>query len=539
MEMDPKKNAEVKLVLSKSNNIYDEVPYESYSYPLSHPYHLMTLGALFGVKSASPDKARVLELGCAAGGNLIPHAVNNPNAKFIGVDSSKVEIDEALKCSTQLGLKNIEFHNCSIVDINDKFGKFDYIICHGVISWVPEFVRAKIFEICKKNLNENGIAYISYNTLPGWNMIRTIRDMMLYHANMFANVGEKITQARALLEFVKDSLENSKSPYAEVLKAEAALLAKQSDHYLCHDHLEEDNKQYYFYEFMEEAKKHNLQYLSDCNISTMYLGNMPAKAAEKLQTINDIVRTEQYMDFITNRRFRSTLLCHDSIQLNRRLDANEISKYNMVLNLVPESSLNAVNINDNVESLTFFYNGNKESKIATTSAIMKAIFYTFYENINNPISFDTLISLANKKLKLKEKTVEQINNEFLNNAISLVLQGYMRITIQSSRKNINIHKPKLGQYALYQIVATSKMWLTNLMHEVVGINMFEKFVYRYLDGKNDKKQLLDLMMQHVKKGDITLNRENQKIEDLTVIRKEMLDMLEAAINKAFVSALLV
>lgn len=202
------------LEINSPVNVYDEVPYESYPYSMSHPYHLMTIGILFGMNPPLPEKARILELGCAAGGNLIPHAVNYPEAKLVGVDFSKVQIAEANATKEGLGLKNIDFHCCSITDIDDSFGKFDYIICHGVISWVPEEVRKKIFEVCDKNLTENGIAYVSYNTLPGWNMIRTIRDMMLYHANTFTNVQDKIIPYRLLLEFVKESLEGSNSPYS-------------------------------------------------------------------------------------------------------------------------------------------------------------------------------------------------------------------------------------------------------------------------------------------------------------------------------------
>ena len=100
---------------------------------------------------------------------------------IVGIDLSKVQIDAGLANIKALGLKNIELKHCSITDIDESFGKFDYIICHGVFSWVPEFVREKILEISNKNLIENGIAYISYNTLPGWNMVRTIREMMAYH----------------------------------------------------------------------------------------------------------------------------------------------------------------------------------------------------------------------------------------------------------------------------------------------------------------------------------------------------------------------
>ena len=208
-------------------------------------------------------------------------------------------------------------------------------------------------------------------------MVRTIRDMMMYHSSSFANVRDRIAQSRLLLEFVKDSLENSKTPYAEVLKTEAGLLAKQTDHYLRHDHLEEENAQFYFHEFMNEARKHNLQYLADCNLSTMYLGNMPPKVVEQLKAVNDIVRTEQYMDFITNRRFRTTLLCHSDVKINRNINNDDIMKFNMIFNIVPEKPIKEVDLNNASEALKFFLNGNKDSNLTTSSPYMKAIFIHF------------------------------------------------------------------------------------------------------------------------------------------------------------------
>ena len=215
---------------TKSLKSYDDTPYESYPFAISSPYHLMTLAVLFGMQPVQPEKARVLELGCASGGNIIPHAVNYPEAEFVGVDLSKIQIDEAKAHVANLGLKNMTFHQCSITEIDESFGKFDYIIAHGIISWVPDSVKDKIFEVCEKNLSKNGLAYISYNTLPGWNMIRTVRDMMLYHAATFPDPKSKVTQARLLLDFVKDSLSNQDTAYSEVLKNEALLLRDKSDY---------------------------------------------------------------------------------------------------------------------------------------------------------------------------------------------------------------------------------------------------------------------------------------------------------------------
>ncbi|MCX4080100.1 class I SAM-dependent methyltransferase [Rickettsia rhipicephali] len=519
------------------HNTYDEVPYESYPYALTNPYHLNTLATLFGVNAPKVENAKILELGCAAGGNLIPHAVLYPKAHFVGVDLSKVQIDEANKNVKALGLKNIEFHHCSITDIDDSFGKFDYIICHGVISWVPKTVRDKIFEVCNKNLSPNGIAYISYNTLPGWNMVRTIRDMMMYHSSSFANVRDRIAQSRLLLEFVKDSLENSKTPYAEALKTEAELLAKQTDHYLRHDHLEEENAQFYFHEFMNEARKHNLQYLADCNLSTMYLGNMPPKVVEQLKAVNDIVRTEQYMDFITNRRFRTTLLCHSDVKINRNINNDDITKFNIIFNIVPEKPLKEVDLNNASENLKFFLNGNKDSNLTTSSPYMKAILYTFSENLNNPLSFEKITTEANKKLH--NTKLNEIKAELLNNAMKLVLQGYISITNQKYRNNPELDKPKTTKMVIHQATHTPSMWVTNLKHEPIGVNFFEKFALRYMDGKHDKKAIIEAVLGHVEKGELTLSKEGQKVENKEEIRKELESLFIPMIKKFSSNALLV
>ena len=214
--------------MSGNNNTYDEIPYESNPFFQSHPEHLRTIGGLFGMSPRQLDKARILELGCASGGNIIPIAYYSPQSSIVGIDNSQIQIDAANNEVKYLALSNIEFKCCSIVDIDESIGKFDYIIVHGIFSWVSAEVRNKIFEICNTCLSEQGIAYISYNTLPGWNMVKSIRDMMLYHAGFFSNIYDKINQGKTFLNFVSDSLDGQNSPYALFLKQEIKLLSTAS-----------------------------------------------------------------------------------------------------------------------------------------------------------------------------------------------------------------------------------------------------------------------------------------------------------------------
>ena len=510
-------------------NTYDEVPYQSYPYAESQPENLRTIGLLFGMNAPEIKTARILELGCAEGGNLIPHAVRYPKATFVGVDLSKVQIDAGNVYIKSLGLKNIELKNCSILDIDEKYGKFDYIICHGVISVVSDSVGEKILEIASKNLSDNGIAYISYNTLPGWNMIRTIRDMMLYHSKNFSNVQAKIDQSRLLLNFVKDSVEGQNTPHANMLRQEAQYLSVLPDLYLKHDHLEEENKQFYFNEFIDRATKHGLQYLSDCSLSSMYTGNMPQKVVEKLKDLNDIVRTEQYMDFITNRRFRNTLLCHNNVKLNRSLSSEDIKKFALSLNVIPEKPLSSVDLNNN-ESLKFFFNNSKESNIASTSPAFKSVLYVLSDNINNPLSFDELVKRAGKNLKGDMKAT--IEKELIANAMSLVIKGYMDLSIEpGNRDKIDLKKPKVSDLAMYQATKTGSSWVTNTLHMIIPINIFDKFVMQYMDGTRDKEQIISCLLEDIKNGKITLNQDDKKIEDEKYIAKELIGFYDNLIER--------
>ena len=127
---------------------YDEVPYPSRPYPQAHPDRLATVATLLGLTPAPADRCRVLELGCGSGGNLIPLALTLPGSTFVGIDLSGEQVAKGCEVIRALGLRNIQLRHLSILDVDDRFGTFDYVICHGVYSWVPAEVQAKILDVC-------------------------------------------------------------------------------------------------------------------------------------------------------------------------------------------------------------------------------------------------------------------------------------------------------------------------------------------------------------------------------------------------------
>ncbi|HXF60489.1 MAG TPA: class I SAM-dependent methyltransferase, partial [Caldilineaceae bacterium] len=203
-------------------------------------------------------------------------------------------------------------------------GDFDYIIAHGVYSWVPAPVRDRLLALCKQLLRPNGIVYISYNTYPGWHVTGIVRDAMLFHAAGIEEPRARAAAAREMIQFLADSVAQDAGAYSSIfqnyLKVLTDGLKGSDDSFLLHDELEETNDPVYFTHFVNHAARHGLQYLVEAELREVLPSLFKPEVQAKLQQYaSDAIALEQYMDFLRNRMFRQTLLCHADVPVQRML----------------------------------------------------------------------------------------------------------------------------------------------------------------------------------------------------------------------------
>jgi len=515
---------------------YDEVPYESHPFPQSHPDRLATIGRIFGMNPADIKNCRVLELGCASGGNLIPMAAILPQSEFIGIDVSSRQVGMGRKIINDLELENIRLENVSILDVDQSWGLFDYIICHGVYSWVPSAVQEKIMAICAENLAPQGIAYISYNTYPGWHMREMIRHMMIYHARQFTDNRQKIQQARALIEFLAKSVPTENNHYGMLLKSELELIKRSKDYYLFHDHLEEVNIPLYFYQFAERAAKCGLQYLGEAEFHTMLTGGFPKEVEETLKRISpNIINTEQYMDFLRNRFFRQTLLCHGGIPLRRNL--NPPSVYGLLV----ASSARPVNpeVDINTTKVERFVT-REGAQIETGSPVLKTSFIILSEQWPRALTFDDLVMKVREKRGLSSEVEEQTKAEV---GLSLLTAYSIRAvefhTWQANFVSFVSDYPQVSKLAAYLVTMQGKTQVVNLRHELVNLDGIAQNIIGFLNGTKDHKTLLEHLINLTKKGILNINQDGKRVTDEETIRQTLDQALKASLQKMAASALLV
>lgn len=158
---------------------YDLLPYLAMPISYTEPSRLAAIGRLLGLRCPDPDAASVVEFGCADGGNLIPMAARRPGARFLRLDLSARQIEAGQARIRQLGLANIELRQADLGDIELAPASADYVICHGVFSWVPRPVHEAIMRQAGRALSDQGVAAVSYNVLPGWHLRQPVRDVFL------------------------------------------------------------------------------------------------------------------------------------------------------------------------------------------------------------------------------------------------------------------------------------------------------------------------------------------------------------------------
>ncbi|MBV6273202.1 methyltransferase regulatory domain-containing protein [Alcaligenaceae bacterium CGII-47] len=485
---------------------YDARPYASNAFYYSSPGHLRAMAHLYGAETVPLAQARVLELGCAAGGNLLPFVLAYPEAHAVGVDLSPVQVQHGQKVVVDLGIQNLDLRAMSLTDIDKDFGEFDYIVVHGVFSWVPPEVRQAILRICRENLSPLGIAYISYNTYPGWKAGDIVRDAMLLHSHSATDDDEKLASAKAMLTLLSEGLSAS-NPLAPSLRGAVAQLRKQSDYYVTHEYLETFNAPCYFLEFTEAVQQAGLAYMGDAEahseLSVIYGQNVQLNHSLVALGQPKVLR-QQYLDFAIGRNFRKSMVVHHEregeIDINPELGRVPDLRWAGFF-VLQDSPANAP-----AGSQTYI--NHKGQNLTTSEAKVVAVLKTLSEAWPSAIGFSDLLAQvqAQELLRGDPEAVKQGVEEALQILFKL---NQVRMSLeQGPYDSRHGTSPMLVPgFAYLQVAGQDPAFdvgRANLWHEVVNIQLkdAEAFILPWIDGTNTETQLRTRLRDALQQGKV-------------------------------------
>ena len=477
---------------------YDRTPYEGLPANDSHPERLYTIGFLFGLSPQPVTASRVLELGCADGGNLIPMAYNLPGSEFLGVDLSARQIEMGRETINGLGLTNIRLEQADILDINASHGVFDYIICHGVYSWVPTPVRDKIMAIMAANLCDHGVGYVDFNTYPGWYGPETLRRLMKLHTDGIDDPRDKVAQSLSIIDLYSRFLQTENMDYISYMQKEVARVKKvgaryKGGTYIYHEYLEDVNQPEYFHQFAQRADEHGLRYLGESIYANMMTHGFPKEAEEILSGVgHDIVLLEQYMDFLRNRRFRNSLLCRRERDIHREIRSEDLMALmavctdkvtNEIVEQVPGGSLSKAALKILLEQ--------RPRALYLPDLLEKAEALIGETPANNNLDPTTQ----------RERLVRDFIHYYSLNVIQM-RAWQANFTLTPGRC------PRVSALALHQ-ASQGRRWISTQCHEPSMLPLLLMDLLVLLDGSRDRDALLDWVKSAV---DLEVKNQNGPVD---------------------------
>lgn len=515
-------------LIERIGQTYDELPYLSSAFTQSTPEHLHALAKLFGLSTPPPARARVLELGCAAGGNLIPYAARYPKARALGVDLSAVQVKAGNQAIREMGLKNIRLLQTSITELDADIGQFDYIICHGVYSWVPEDVREAILRISRERLAPQGIAYISYNVYPGWKAKEIVRDAMLLRAGSQQTAQERLGYARGMIDFLHDMAREG-SLLQKVMQDNIQLIRHGHEPYLIHEFLELCNAPCYFRDFVEAAGRHGLAYLAESDTTSMFASNYGSKAAEPLlrECGGSQVVLEQLLDFLTNRAFRQTLLVHEerASEIKYQLDPANLAGFQLA------GRFTAVDGGDGQKGLWQASNG---VQLQGSQLISDSVIRRLNTAWPGTVAVAALIEDAQAQ---KGADKQAAATAVLQAVQHLVIIGAVRIRLHAIKPQRQSEDSPSLPMAMRQLAKLKKdkavpISLYNVWHEPLeDQNVVETLLLPLLDGKHTRQALTAAVLAGAQRGELNFLRDGKPITDADAIATAAAEHTEAALKR--------
>jgi SAM-dependent methyltransferase len=575
---------------------YDEIPYPRLAFPYTHPSHLATIGRLLGLRPAPVDRCRVLELGCASGANLVPMAYAVPGSTWVGIDLSERQIAEGKQFADALGLTNVVLEQldiCEAESLAQRFGLFDYIISHGIYSWVPDAVKEAMLAACRRLLAPEGIAYLSYNCYPACQLREMIRHMCRYHGRRETDPRSFAAKNRALLHSLLEILPPSDDPYRTALREQASSLLAERDAIILHDDLERDNDPQLLHQFLSQAARHGLQYLGDAHFGQMFGIGIDTAGLDLIRQGGDVTDFQQYLDFLYGRALRTTLLCREEVSVRHHLVPEAVRDLWVASAALPVSSNDTALSRHQIEQIDLrdpapLVFRADDCTTSLVSRVGRAAMLELSQSHPKPLPFESLVErvrirLANAGLGDEQAIAEQLA------PMAMEWFAMRLIELRAFDPPMAIEpsaKPIASAVARYQVAngwgaadaaplvpspvtpaagaiptalrghaigenggstasndvsrAPARHQVTNLLHRRVHLSgELAGQVLSMLDGQHDSAAIVESLSAPMSRGDVEMRVQGRVVRDPAAIRTYLTERVAACIADFARNALLV
>jgi SAM-dependent methyltransferase len=437
----------------------------------------------------------VLELGCASGGSLIPLAYRHPESECVGVELSRVQAEAGARFISHMGLANVRILHGDLAALPNDIGQFDYIIAHGVFSWVPPSVQDALLELCRQHLTASGVAFISFNVAAGWEKFMPLREALMRRTASGLPANRRYQQARAVL----DELEMTETDPA--LQKEIAYLKTAAPSYLFHEYLAEFNAPMTFTDFAVRLDAHELRYVGEAG---------PRRAVVELEDAWGLIPesmagrwldAEAALDDVLTTRFRRALVCRDDAPFAQPPRAEALTGLAFYADITSEEE---IDLDTDTEQAFVNPAGNT---FPVAAPLAKAAMMALSLAYPNALSYESLRAAAQSVMAELGAQKEQDEAQFLDALFQLVMLHGVMPTV-SDRHLPAEPGERPCAHALARLQAATPGWVVSgARHVAMDMDAPGRELLTLLDGSHTLDELATLMHARLLDSGLSLTRE--------------------------------
>lgn len=479
-----------------SPDAYDQQPYTAFAWEFTHPGRLAAIARMRGVAAPALSHARILELGCASGTNLLPMAEQLPQATVVGVDRSAVQVAQGQALQRAVGVGNLtllqgDLDDPTLLAHPALQEPFDYILSHGLYTWVSPQAQRTILQLSSR-LSSGGVAYISADLLPGARLRQMSRDLLQCFDDPSAPVQRRLSVARRVLQAVGEAHPDT-SAMGEQLRLDARRAVEVEPAFLLHDRLAEHYRPCLLSQLVRDAEAEGLQFLGDAIPTALDLSLPPTVDALLDARGASLVDRLQAVDLVREAAFRRVLFTSR--------DAAPVWP-------MPAAHLDGLHIRGKVTVEEVSGDEVTGVEVASLARITAA----------HPASVQ-LSELASTPDEA-DRVATVVRGAWMAGAVVLSTRAS---PVAAQLPN----RPRTLRLTRYQ-AASKERRLVNALHGLVGVDALDRSLLKAMDGMRTRDDLLQVAVHDAILGDLSVRRDGELVHEPEQLRA----LLEGPVNEA-------
>lgn len=490
---------------------YEDIPYDGQPIPATAPSALALCARFHGGPKAKRAGARVLEIGCGDGANLLPLAFHHPDYACVGIDTSARAIERAREGAAAIGCENVRFEEVDLAAYAP--GEHDYVIAHGVYSWIDEGARAALRALARKALAPSGLVYVSFNTQPAWGVRGRVRDALVRHRE------GGLEGARARLGRLAKMLPDNH--WGTLLLHEIERARDASDSYLAHEYLVAHNDAFWIGDVIEAFARDGMRYVGDASFDRPDGWVHPSAQKSAAEISPERVVQEEAIDLALFRQLRCAVFAREDAPWTDALAGSLLLDEAYVAAAVRAQS----DPFDASPGASELFRGPRGTEIRAESSLTKVALLILADRYPKAFRLDELVTLTEAVLREHGIAADPREREDLRDGL---WQLYQHLEAEVRLDDVKLRtapseKPVATRLTRYE--ASARTVLTTALHTALPLAPLDREIVKRLDGTRTRAQIVDEIAAALEAGQVSLEGTPDLIERMRPVLIQQLDAI--------------